>query len=66
MKGNDANDPAFPVGDTGYKGMTLREHFAGEAMKGLLANSEFDWNLAPSWAVQMADRLIDELKKARQ
>lgn len=30
-------------------GMSLRDHFAGAALSGLLANQKFDWTLSPSY-----------------
>ncbi len=71
--------PAFPVPDVyhpngqieyGSPGMSLRAYFAGQALTGLLANSEgertfheIDWAVC---AVRQADALIAELNKTQQ
>lgn len=55
-----------PYGD-GY-GMTLREHYAGQAMQGLLLNfGSFGGDKAPvaALAVGYADALLAELAKAQ-
>lgn len=76
-----ANDAAYPVNTTNesnpgafepHFGLTLREHFAGLAMQGILAN-EASANFAPrvhgahvdiaGAAVKMADALLAELSK---
>ena len=46
-------------------GMTLREHYAGLAMQGLCANSEYVFGAAATsrQAVIQADALIAELEK---
>ena len=69
-----ADVPAFPtvVYDAGirdsYGGLTIREHFAGLAMQGLLADpsssSATAWDLAHV-AIEHADALIAELAKER-
>lgn len=49
-----AGGPAFPVtvtneGDTGSRGMSLRDWFAGMAMQGFLASGIIDWR-PTQWA----------------
>jgi hypothetical protein len=52
---NDIKDggPAFPVSDI-WKGMTLRDYFAAQAMQGLLSDPDTARN------VRVARRLLDE------
>lgn len=62
---------AFPRGvaynpDTGRviesnSGMTLRQHFAGLALQGLLANGDFSTETSARMAVEAADFLIAAL-----
>ena len=75
-----ANEPAFPdltrIESDGNDftalcrgGLTIREHFAGLAMQGLLACMNTD--TAPSttiatWAVDHADALLAELAKEQK
>lgn len=65
-----ADKPAYPfVVDGHYRhyesGMTLREHYAGLAMQGLL--QVYPNDICPlkisAWAVEQADALIAELEK---
>ncbi|MFX8817251.1 hypothetical protein ABTM85_20725, partial [Acinetobacter baumannii] len=53
-----------PNSDSGIAGMTIREHYAGLAMQGLLANPELvessDAEIA-DWAVFLADSLCRAL-----
>ena len=68
---NYKNKPAFPRSatgsaetgpiDKGAEGMTLREHYAGLAMQGMVANHKNDYE--PRWAVAFADALIAELQR---
>jgi hypothetical protein len=48
-------------------GLTKREHFAGLAMQGLLANHELidtvDWEWIANNSIALADNLIEELNK---
>lgn len=57
--------PAFPVfnNEEECQGMTLRDWFAGEIMKGLVANSDCDFANAPEWAFRLADEMIEEKYK---
>lgn len=52
-----------------FGGLTIREHFAGLAMQGLLAHSlageRPDAELA-NWAVKAADALLAELAKVQK
>ena len=66
-----ANEPAYPVVDqTGERfqnepGLTIREHFAGLAMQGLLVASDPHDTSSPAtvaeWSVSYADALISAL-----
>lgn len=65
-----ANDPAYPcpTGDSGYGGLTIREHFAAMAMQGLIASMTdvgVDEALTAKLAVIQADALIAELAKEK-
>ena len=61
------NKFAFPIashGGTLHDGMTLREHYAGLALKGLLGNSGYHsvgFEMIADEAVQAADALIAAL-----
>ena len=76
MNDSTINDggPAFPIteyGLQGYNGMSLRAHFAGLAMKGIIeactnANLHHsaqtpDAELIAKWSVEQADAIIAEL-----
>ncbi len=55
--------PAFPVADTihwdGHNGMTLRDYFAGQALAGLLADSNASSrSLYAKDAYDLADALL--------
>jgi hypothetical protein len=62
---NLADEPAFPVpGRADRQGMTLLEHYAGLAMKGLASrNGDQDSDITAKQAVRMAKNLIAELEK---
>ena len=63
---NLADEPAFPVpGRADRQGMTLREHYAGLAMQGMLADQSIDESAeeCAAVAVLFADALIAELEK---
>jgi len=49
--------------DPYFMGLTKREHFAGLAMQGFMANWNSDYAQLPSCAVQFADALLKELEK---
>jgi hypothetical protein len=57
---------AFPASKSRSSGITLREHYAGLAMQGLMAN-EAAWDKTNEeiaiWAIAAADALISELEK---
>jgi hypothetical protein len=67
--------PVFPQNYElleGQEGMTLREHYAGLAMQGLLSSAEIhrrtndkrmQKEIAAEYAVEYADALIAELEK---
>lgn len=63
------NLPAFPshgsMGEVAQEGMTLRQHYAGLAMQGLLADPETTAgaDLVAKVSVQYADALLAELEK---
>lgn len=67
------DQPIYPniklVGDYGrelrLQGMTLREHYAGLAMQGILSNTNHQWPLEDvvKYSVEYADALIDQLNK---
>ena len=70
----EPNSPAFarasfyhPDGsyDPPQEGLTTREYYAGLAMEGLLANRNFSYDTIPSYAVKIADKLIEELNKEK-
>ena len=48
----DDDEPAFPRSDGGYSkthdGMSLRDWFAGQALAGIMANSEMASDSAPN------------------
>jgi hypothetical protein len=50
-----------------YEGMTLRDHFAGLAMQGIVASmvngEEFCMRKGPQWAYEVADAMIRERAK---
>lgn len=63
--------PAFPshgsMGEVVQDGMTLRQHFAGLALQGLLVNAgrnSLDFHNAHQEAVRQADLLLAELEKS--
>lgn len=68
-----ANTPAFPIQKAqytdaygGHPGMTLRQHYAGLALQGLVAsNGELGYRIAAEQSVQHADALIAELEKEK-
>lgn len=71
VTGTESAFPAFD-GSGAVGGMTLREHYAGLAMRGILASRKvsgdgvFPWEeIAPS-SVQMADALIAALNKKEE
>lgn len=60
--------PAFPVIDplTGVvsKGMSLRDYYAGEAMKAILFNySKTENTKIAVWSLHMADAMLKEREK---
>ena len=71
---NDGSGPAFPTlfieseYGSGYKGMTLRDYFAGQALAGLCSTDELSTE-APAklavWSYEQADAMlvIRELKQ---
>lgn len=67
-----ANIPAFPSRgeETDTDGMSLRQHYAGLAMQGILSSDHIDkihaWQNpthCAHWSVEFADALIAELEK---
>jgi hypothetical protein len=63
-----ANDRVHPVPKgSEIKGLTIREHFAGLAMQGWLANKDRPTHFLPeddmAYCVKIADALIAELAK---
>lgn len=51
-----------------YKGLTKREHFAGLAMQGIIANQScytLKDNQKAEYAIIMADLLIEELNRTQ-
>lgn len=69
-----ANEPAYPVPNDAnvndQMGLTIREHYAGLAMQGILAANYGDpgimWGPTAAHAVQLADALIAELAKPKE
>ncbi len=60
-------------GDATWAGLTYRQHFAAEAMKGLLPNiishgltEKVNAQMVAEKAVKFADALIEELNKENQ
>jgi len=76
-KPDPKNKPVYPVIERYFKetntvkstpGITLREHYAGLAMQGLCANTEWATSSESSIAdssVSQADALIEELNKTQ-
>jgi len=61
-------EPAFPI--SSYLGLSKREYFAGEAMKGLLANKsvndpEVTERVVALASTVFADTLLDMLAKTK-
>lgn len=58
--------PAYPVNLGSYTGMTLRDHFAGLAMQGLLTNPDNNgispYNIA-KFSYDQADSMLGERNK---
>lgn len=71
-----ANEPAYPIPASDLSGsyeaapgLTIREHFAGLAMQGLLASPSYDgqqFTTIAHDAVEAADALIAELAKPKE
>lgn len=57
------NLPAMPTAEWQIKGMTLRDHFAGLAMQGMLAAYE---NYTTCDLTKYAYQIADEMLKARE
>lgn len=47
---------------TTYKGMTLRDYFAGQALKGMLSNGSYDFQGAGEDAYKYADAMLEARK----
>lgn len=63
MNNDDTRGPAFPHGP--IPGMSLRDWFAGMAMQGMMANSEFcEWS--PSSIAEYSYDQSDYMLKARE
>jgi len=68
---SENTEPAFPVFDSEhypqYRGMTLRDWFAGQAMAAMLSIEEVHLNHGETeiatWAYQQADAMIEARKK---
>ena len=66
MSKKETGGPAFPVqglrGPDVSDGMTLRDWFAGQALKGMLASSEYTGTCEEfaGWAYQHADAMLAE------
>jgi hypothetical protein len=54
-----------PSGDAypGFPGMSLRDYFAGQALAGLCANTNYDWSWEES--ARQSYRAADAMLKAR-
>jgi predicted nucleotidyltransferase len=66
MSARPNGGPAFPVPETDNKGMTLRDHFAGLAMQGLLGTldlNDSDPKDISQLAYILADCMINERNK---
>lgn len=66
----DISKEAYPLasldGDALQRGMTLREYYAGEAMKGLLSNTDctvMPYGQVANEAIKQADALLEALAK---
>jgi len=72
MSAKDNGGPAFPVQDVSKwqcHGMTLRDHFAGQAMQGMLANPKLQEQIlkaGQSWIEESAYAVADAMLKARK
>lgn len=71
---NLANSPAFPIQNAqypdaygGHPGMTLRQHYAGLAMQGIMAaegeDTVYSLEMVAVRSVALADALLEELEK---
>jgi hypothetical protein len=58
-----SNNPAFPVADSPWQGMTKREYAAIEILQGLAASTKPGHNPSVVDAVYLATRLFEELAK---
>jgi len=64
----DKSGPAFPIEDLGYKGMTLRDYFAAQALSGMLADPATDvlpWAALAGDAYKVADAMLAERERKR-
>lgn len=60
--------PAFPCTTMhDFKGMSLRDYFAGQALAGYLANAKAESRVAvvAEWAYDYADAMLAERQKER-
>lgn len=68
MKQDNTGGPAFPILKTDthdtWSGMTLRDWFAGQALAGIMANSEFK-HCTTDEMVMTAKHLADAMIAAR-
>lgn len=63
----NAHSASRPSAGSGSYGLTKREHFAGLALQGLLANSDLTNEDASQYAkdaVSLADKLLEALGKS--
>ena len=57
------NEPAYPASGMVGRGLTIREHFAGLAMQGLLAAGRMGGSVVAQEALIYADALIAALNQ---
>ena len=69
MSQTNNGGPAFPCTTMhDFKGMSLRDYFAGQALAGMLANPELptDAEYIAKWSYLNADAMLAERQKERE
>lgn len=60
--------PAFPVTNVNEPGLTKREYFVAKAMQAYASSRAYEcssYNTIAEYAVQLADRVLEELEKKK-